>query len=314
MNVLVWHVHGSWMTAFVQGEHRYLVPTVADRGPDGLGRARTWCWPDTVEEVCPEAIGDHAIDAIIVQRPRDVELYEQWTGRSLAERGGPAVVWVEHDTPMDLHHPVHRSATVNGIDALVHVTRFNDLMWWSSERATHVIEHGVVDPGHRYTGELPHAVATINEPIRRSWTAGSDLLAQVRRQAPVDLFGMQTEALGGRDVTQSELHDEMARRRVYLHTFRWTSLGLSLVEAMHLGMPVVAVAATEAPRAVPPTAGILANDAQQLTEAVCALLDDPARCHQMGAAARDHALAHHSLGTFLERWDDLLHDVVRARR
>lgn len=34
----------------------------------------------------------------------------------------------------------------------------------------------------------------------------------------------------------------MARRRVYLHTARWTSLGLSLLEAMHLGMPVVAVA------------------------------------------------------------------------
>ena len=41
MRVLLWHVHGSWTTSFVQGPHTYLVPVTADRGPDGLGRART---------------------------------------------------------------------------------------------------------------------------------------------------------------------------------------------------------------------------------------------------------------------------------
>ena len=48
------------------------------------------------------------------------------------------------------------------------------------------------------------------------------------------------------DLPQDALHDELARRRVYLHPIRWTSLGLSLLEAMHLGMPVVALATTEA--------------------------------------------------------------------
>ena len=33
MNILLWHVHGSWTTAFVQGQHRYLVPVTPDRGP-----------------------------------------------------------------------------------------------------------------------------------------------------------------------------------------------------------------------------------------------------------------------------------------
>ena len=26
MNILIWHVHGAWTTAFVQGKHRYLIP------------------------------------------------------------------------------------------------------------------------------------------------------------------------------------------------------------------------------------------------------------------------------------------------
>ena len=57
------------------------------------------------------------------------------------------------------------------------------------------------------------------------------------------------------DLPQHQMHRELPRRRVYVHPFRWTSLGLSLIEAMYLAMPVVVLAATEAPRAVPPAAG-----------------------------------------------------------
>ncbi len=51
MRILLWHVHGSWTTAFVQGPHEYLVPVLPDRGPDGRGRAQTWDWPGSVREV-----------------------------------------------------------------------------------------------------------------------------------------------------------------------------------------------------------------------------------------------------------------------
>ena len=45
MNILLWHVHGSWTTAFVQGRHRYLLPDPARaralgrRPAGGLGLA-----------------------------------------------------------------------------------------------------------------------------------------------------------------------------------------------------------------------------------------------------------------------------------
>ncbi|MDQ4029188.1 MAG: glycosyltransferase family 1 protein, partial [Actinomycetota bacterium] len=45
MNIFLWHVHGSWTTSFVQGRHRYLLPVLPDRGPEGRGRAETWDWP-----------------------------------------------------------------------------------------------------------------------------------------------------------------------------------------------------------------------------------------------------------------------------
>ena len=69
----------------------------------------------------------------------------------------------------------------------------------------------------------------------------------------------------------------MARRRVYLHPIRWTSLGLSLIEAMHIGMPVVALATTEVVEAVPPEAGVVSNRIDVLGDALARLAGDAGR-------------------------------------
>ena len=58
MRILLWHVHGAWTTAFVHGPHEYVVPVTPDRGPDGLGIARTYEWPSSVSELPLEALGE----------------------------------------------------------------------------------------------------------------------------------------------------------------------------------------------------------------------------------------------------------------
>src|SRR6185436_7320266 len=97
------------------------------------------------------------------------------------------------------------------------------------------------------------------------------------------------------DLPQDRLHDAMARRRVYLHPMRWTSLGLSLIEAMHLGMPVVALATTEAPEAVPAEAGVISTRVDTLVRAVRQLVSDPEKARAMGQAGRAAALARYGL-------------------
>jgi glycosyltransferase involved in cell wall biosynthesis len=115
------------------------------------------------------------------------------------------------------------------------------------------------------------------------------------------------------DLPQERMHDELARRRVYVHTSRWTSLGLSLLEAMHLGMPVVAVAATEAPVAVPPEAGVVTTRRDELVAAVGRFLADPDLAAAAGAAARRHALEHYGLKRFLDDWDRVLASTLAGR-
>jgi glycosyltransferase involved in cell wall biosynthesis len=304
VNVFVWHVHGAYTTALVQGGHRYLIPTLPERGPWGRGRADTYRWPVNAVEVSPEQARQEPVDAVIMQRPEELDsLVEEWLGRRPG-KDLPAI-YLEHSTPQgrvnEMRHPAaDRELT------LVHVTHFNALFWESGRTRVRVIEHGVPDPGHRYTGELRRGVAAINEPGRRARVAGADLLPVLGRDVPIDLYGMQTD----HDLSQADLHAEMAQRRFYVHPFRWTSLGLTLLEAMALGLPVVAVATTEVPEAVPAEAGFVSNRIDVLREGIAALAADQDLARRMGEAAREAALTRYGLKRFLSDWDQVLEEVA----
>jgi len=310
MNVLLWHVHGSWTTAFVHGKHRFLVPVTPDRGPYGLGRARTYDWPDTVEEISPERLASEDVDVVVLQRPEELELVDLWLGRR------PHLVYVEHNTPKgDVPNSRHPMADRDDL-LVVHVTHFNELFWDTGGTRTAVIEHGVVPPAARYSGDLERLAIATNEPVRRGRVTGTDLFARFSAVAPLDVYGMgvtDLNRLSGvdayEDLPQARMHAELARRRVYLHLCRWTSLGLSLIEAMAMGMPVVALATTEAVRAVPPDAGVLSTRVETLVEAARWLLEEPAEARRLGAGARVAASERYGLDRFLADWDRLFEAV-----
>jgi glycosyltransferase involved in cell wall biosynthesis len=205
--------------------------------------------------------------------------------------------------------------------AVIHVTDFNRLMWDNGAAPARVIQHGIADPGYFYTGEVAAAATMINEPLRRWRTVGTDLLFELGASMPIDVWGIDTLELNDRpragrvrgkgDVPSARLMRQVARRRVYFHTARWTSLGLSLVEAMYLGMPVVAVASTMAPLVVPPEAGVVSADMKTLTYALQGFVTDLAAASLAGKAAREFALAHFSLDRFLDQWDRVIEEHCR---
>lgn len=257
MRILLWPIHGGYTDAFVRGEHEYLLPVrgVLPGEDDGVSG---WGW-DRARPVALDALRSEDIDVVVLQRPEEIGLVESLTGR-VPGRDLPAV-YLEHNTPgpgaFTTRHPLaHRHDIL-----IVHVTHFNRLFWDNGTAPTTVVEHGVPDPGSLYSGELARIGVVVNEPVRRWRAVGTDLLPAFTREAPLDVFGIDAGLLaaafdddpaiaGIESLAPRRLHAELARRRVYLHPFRWTSLGLSLIEAMHLGMPVVALATTEAVRAV----------------------------------------------------------------
>jgi glycosyltransferase involved in cell wall biosynthesis len=225
-------------------------------------------------------------------------------------------VYLEHNAPQGRVNELRHVAADRPELTVVHVTHFNDLFWDCGRTPTRVIEHGIVDPGERYSGELRAAAVVVNEAGRRGRVTGTDLLGRLGAAVPLDLFGMASARLAGApgvrsvaDLDQRRLHDEMARRRLYLHPVRWTSLGLSLLEAMHLGMPVVALATTEVVEAVPPEAGVISTQVEVLADAARRLVADPEQARLMGKAARAAATARYGLERFLGDWDALLEEV-----
>ncbi|MFC3501796.1 glycosyltransferase [Micromonospora krabiensis] len=325
MNLLLWHVHGSWTTAFVHGRHRYLIPVTPDRGPYGLGRARTYPWPDSAVEVTPEELARSQVDAVILQRPEEIDLVEEWLGRRPG-RDLPAV-YVEHNTPKDGDVPNSRHPMADRDDLLVaHVTGFNQLIWDTGATRTTVVDHGIVAPAVEYTGELDRLAVVINEPVRRWRVTGTDLLPRFAEIAPLDVYGMKVAGLADAlglppdrvtshdDIPQAAMHTELARRRAYLHLCRWTSLGLSLIEAMSMGMPVIALATTEAAMAVPPDAGAIATRVDTLVDAARRFMDEPELARRAGAVGRTAARDRYGLDRFLTDWDRLLEEEVCASR
>ncbi|MEV6606615.1 glycosyltransferase [Kutzneria sp. NPDC051319] len=297
LRILVWHVHAAWMSAFVAGRHEYLIPKDA-QGGGKCGRD----WPNAVEVTAP-----CEVDVVVLQRPEDLAELPAWVRHEVP------MVYVEHNTPKGQPHPIADRTDIR----LVHVTHFNEVMWDSGRAPTTVIEHGVPDPGPRYTGELRRAAAVINEPVRRARITGTDLLP---RFAPIDVFGIHTDRLDlpgvhpGGDLWTDELHTELARRRVYVHPPRWTSLGLSLIEAMHLAMPVVVLGATEAFEAVPPDAGVVSTRVDVLADAARELINAPDLAAELGRQARRAALARYGSAAFLRDWDWLLTEALEDGR
>lgn len=314
MRILVWHVHGGWMDAFVRGPHEYLIPTTDARDAWGLGRGGR-DWPASAIEIDPANVAGAEVDVVVLQRTEE----HDEARRLLGGRDVPTV-FVEHNAPRtdipDSAHPFRDRADLT----IAHVTHWNALMWDCGSTRTTVVEHGVVDPGPLYTGTLERLGVVINEPVRRNRVVGTDLLPRFAAVAPVDVWGMGAERLpelgfGDRvvplgDVPTDPMHAALAERRAYVHPNRWTSLGLSLIEAMHLAMPVVVLATTDAARTVPREAGAIATDVEELVRASRTLIEDPAEARRRGLVAREAALARHALGRFTADWDELLDDAV----
>ena len=306
----MWDVHGGYTDSLVAGTHDYLFLPPDTSGGGGLARYGD-SPPSNAYQVTAPELRDRPPDVVLLQRLEEIELCTDLTGLRPG-RDLPAI-FLEHNTPKSdvpsTRHPLADEPEV----LLVHVTHFNEIFWDCGSTHTRVIEHGMADPGLRYTGYLDRLAYVVNEPVRRWRVTGTDLLARFA-DFDVDAFGIDAELLPhalaslhprvnfAGNLRPNMLYDAMAARRVYVHLNRWTSLGLSLIQAMMLGLPVVVLDTTEASRAVPLAAGARSSDVAELVVATRVLLADRDEAIHRGLIARRAALERYGLPRFLHEW------------
>ena len=128
-------------------------------------------------------------------------------------------------------------------------------------------------------------------------------LADLRRE---DVDRQVARIRGRGPASRPKLFTQLARRRVYVHAARWTSLDVGLIQAMYVGLPVVAFASTMASTLVPPEAGVVSADVRTLALATEAFIVDYGSAALAGKASRDYAVAHFSLDRFLAEWEAVI--------
>lgn len=233
------------------------------------------------------------------------------TQLSDAQRALPTL-FVEHDPPRE--HPTDTLHPVQDPNVLlVHVTPFNALMWDNGVTPTRVIEHGVLVPDDvAYHGTLPKGVTVVNNLARRGRRLGADLFEEVRRNVPLDLVGMGSAEPGGiGEVPNPALPQFLSHYRFFFNPIRYTSLGLAVIEAMMIGLPIVALATTEMAQLVKTGSnGVADTRPAALIDAMRMLIRDADLAREWGAAARRDARERFGIERFARDWDSALRDVA----
>ncbi len=310
LKILIWHIHGSYLNTLARLEHDWYLPTKPDR-PEGYGgRGPTFDLPDYMREVPAEGVRKLDLDLIIYQTPKNY-FEDAYEILSPGQRALPKI-YLEHNTPKphatDTRHPIDDPNVL-----LLHVTHYNRLMWDSGSTPTVVIEHSVaIDPTATYRGTLERGVTVVNGMQKRPRITGYDLFLQAQALLPLDAVGMQTEALGGLgDISYRHLHQRLADYRFLFSPIRYTSLPLAVIEAMTIGMPVVALATTELPTVIENgKSGYVSCDPETLIESMRYLLTHSQEAKVMGAYAKSVARDRFGLERFKRDWNAAFMQVL----
>ncbi len=318
LKILTWHVHGNYLYYLSQANCLFYLPVKNPAESGYIGRSPTFPWGKNVKEIPATDVKNMQFDCILFQsnynptRSTQNFFEDQVTILSDDQLRNTPKVFLEHDPPRN--HPTDtKHLLYNSSIPLVHVTSFNQLMWDCGRTQTTVIEHGVTMPPNRKTlRQKQKGVIVINNLSQRGRRLGLDIFETVRREIPLDLIGMGSESLGGLgEISPSKLPSVLSEYRFFFYPARYTSLSLSLIEAMMVGLPIVTFATTELPTVIENEKnGYVSTSLPFLIEKMKLLLSDETLALRLGKAAKQTAQNRFSIQRFVSDWEQFLKNVV----
>jgi glycosyltransferase involved in cell wall biosynthesis len=150
-------------------------------------------------------------------------------------------------------------------------------------------------------------------PLYLLLVGGGELENAVRAQVAGLGLESRVRFLGVR----ADVADILRASDVFVLSSRWEGNPMSVMEAMAAGLPVVSTAVGGVPELVREgKTGLLvpSEDAGALAQALQALVDDPARRQAMGAAARQHAVAHFDIRHTARGYEQLYETLLRRHK
>ena len=142
-----------------------------------------------------------------------------------------------------------------------------------------------------------------------------DVFLEVRKHIPLDLIGMDTKKIGGLgEILHPRIPQFIKDYRFIFNPIRYTSLGLAVIEAMMVGLPVVGLATTEMVTVIRDGhSGVLHTDVDYLISQMKVLLDDKERAVRLGSEGKKVAFDRFNIKRFTHDWYQLLLKVIQEK-
>jgi hypothetical protein len=311
LRVLTWHIHGSYLYYLTQTPCTFYLPYKNSSEEGYGGRTKSFPWGDNVINIAAEDVKNLEFDCILFQSKKNY-LEDQYNILTEEQRALPKI-YLEHDPPREV--PTDTKHVVDDPEVLlVHVTHFNNLMWDNNYTPSKVIEHGVmIDPAVNYTGEIEKGIIVINGIVKRGRRLGLDVFEKVSKKVPLDIVGMGSEEVGGLgEINNRQLSSFVAKYRFFFNPIRYTSLGLSVCEAMMTGVPMIGLATTEMVVTVKNDySGYIDTNVDALIDKMNMLLKDHDKAKELGKGAKQTATEKFNIERFKRDWLETIESVVK---
>jgi glycosyltransferase involved in cell wall biosynthesis len=130
------------------------------------------------------------------------------------------------------------------------------------------------------------------------------------------LVGMGAAELGGLgEVPHDALPAFMSKYRFFFNPIRYTSLGLSVCEAMMSGVPILGLATTEMAATVENgKTGYVETDVEKLIERMRYLIEHPEHALQLSQNAATYARRRFNIERFTADWQRVMSSFVENVR
>jgi hypothetical protein len=305
LKVFTWHVHGGYLYYLTQANCDFYLPVSASRMDGYGGKVSDDPLGDNVHEIPVDEIKNTSFDVILFQSRQHYEV-DQYQIFSPEQLKLPKL-YLSHEAPNG--HPTNTQHFVTDPSVtLVHVTHYNQLMWYSPNNPTALIEHGVIDPSVQYRGRFERGLVVINNLHKRGRQLGFDIFEDMRKRVPLDIVGLNTQEIGGLGpIRHDELPEFMAQYRFLFSPIRYSSLALSIIEAMMVGLPIVGLATTELSTVITPGVnGYVSLNLDELEGHMRDLLDSPYQAQKLGENAKAYAQKRFSIQRFAADWQKVL--------
>lgn len=311
LNVLSYPTHERFQQCFGQLPHRFYLY----HAPGVKGWNKEFAQVPSNTTLLDSDFGDSQIPPDL---DFDVVLSQNKFGqfkiaKQLSDSCHIPMVSLEHTLPHPNWDRMHR---LNFCKMRGHVNVFlseYSIGAWEWEGPAVIIPPGIDDEAFSPDWVLPKQPAilsVVNDWENRDWACGFKLWKSVTAGLPVMVLG-DTPGLSKAAKSHAELLGAYRQCQVFLNTSLVSTCPFTLLEAMACGSAVVSTATTMIPQVIQDGVnGYVSNDPSVLTARCKELLADPARCREMGQAARKTIEDRFNFRRMAAEWDAVLRQAA----